>query len=90
MDLIDLVPWLETNGVLTLLETESIKACTTPYKQNVHLLKLMMMKSNEQIQTFIQGLIECNQAHLAQEMDPEGDNKNHSQMSIFLLVNFVY
>ena len=73
LELTELVPWLLTNDVLTTYDYQSIKACVLPYKQNCCLLDLMMMKSDQQIQTFIQGLIECNQTHLAQQLDPEGN-----------------
>ena len=73
LDLTELVPWLLTNEVLTSYDSQSIKACVSPYKQNCCLLDLMMMKSDQQIQTFIQGLIECNQRHLAQRVDPSGN-----------------
>ena len=73
LDLTELVPWLLTSGVLTYYDSQSIKACVSPYKQNCCLLDLMMMKSDQQIQTFIQGLIECNQRHLAQRVDPSGN-----------------
>ena len=73
LDLTELVPWLLTNDVLTSYDSQSIKACVSSYKQNCCLLDLMMMKSYQQIQTFIQGLIECNQRHLAHRVDPSGN-----------------
>ena len=73
LELTELVPWLLTNEVLTSYDSQSIKACRTSYKQNCCLLDLMMMKSDQQIQTFIQGLIECNQRHLAHEIDQSGN-----------------
>ena len=72
MDLTELLPWLQSNEVITMYDTDSIKAYRTSFRQNSYLLDLLMMKSDQQIQTFIQGLIECNQAHLAQQLDPEG------------------
>ena len=72
MDLTELIPWLQAYDVLTNYEAESIKACVTSFKQNCCLLDLMMMKSDHQIQTFIQGLTECNQRHLATQIDPSG------------------
>ena len=73
LELTELVPWLLTNEVLTSYDSQSIKACVSPYKQNCCLLDLMMMKSDQQIQTFIQGLIECHQRHLAQKVDTSGN-----------------
>ena len=72
LDLTELVPWLLTNDVLTSYDSQSIKACVSSYKQNCCLLDLMMMKSDQQIQTFIQGLLKCNQTHLAQQLYPDG------------------
>ena len=73
LELTELLHWLAVNDVLTSYDYLSIKACVSPYKQNCCLLDLMMMKSDQQTQTFIQGLIECNQTHLAQQLDPEGN-----------------
>ena len=73
MVLTELIPWLQSNDVLTNHEAESIKACVTSFKQNCCLLDWLQTKSSLQIQTFVQGLIECNQTHLAQQLDPEGN-----------------
>ena len=72
MVLIELIPWLLSNDVLTSYDAQSIKACHSSFRQNCRLLDLMMMKSDQQIQTFIKGLIECDQANLAQEIDVGG------------------
>ena len=73
MVLTELIPWLQSYDVLTIHETDSIKACVTSFKQNCCLLDCLQTKSIPQIQTFILGLIECNQTHLAQQLDPEGN-----------------
>ena len=73
MDLTELLPWLQSNNVFTMHDTDFIKAYRTSFKQNCCLLDLMMTKSDHEIQTFIQGLIECNQRHLAQKVDPSGN-----------------
>ena len=72
MDLIELIPWLQSYDVLEVHEVDFIKTCRTSFKQNCCLLDLMMMKSNQQILTFIQGLKECNQYHLAEKLNPAG------------------
>ena len=73
MDLTELIPWLQSYDVLTVHETESIKACVTSFKQSCCLLDYLQRKSSLQLETFIQGLIECNQSHLAQKIDPSGN-----------------
>ena len=73
LDQTELLPWLQTYDVLTIHEAESIKACVTSFKQNYSLMDCIQRKSNLQLETFIQGLIECNQRHLARKIDPSGD-----------------
>ena len=75
MVLTELIPWLQSYDVLTILEAESIKACVTSFKQNCCLLDYLQRKSSLQLETFIQGLIECNQTHLARHLDPEGNGQ---------------
>ena len=73
MDLTELIPWLQSNDVITNHEADTIKACVTSFKQNCCLLDCLQRKSSLQLETFIQGLIESNQTHLAQQLNPEGN-----------------
>ena len=75
MVLTELIPWLQSCNVLTNHEAESITSCVTSFKQNCCLLECLQRKSSLQLDTFIQGLIECNQTHLAQHLDPEGNGQ---------------
>ena len=73
MVLTELIPWLQSYDVLTDHEAQFIKACVTSFKQNCCLLECLHRKSSLQLETFIQGLIESNQSHLAQKIDPSGN-----------------
>ena len=87
MDLTQLFPWLQSNDVLTMQDTASIQAYRTSFRQNSHLLDLMTMKSDQQIQTFIQGLIECNQKHLVWQL--EGNIIFYSVMPYYIIVLYI-
>ena len=77
LELTELIPWLQSYEVLSSHDSQSINACVTEYKNNCCLLDHLEMKSDQQIQTFIQGLRECNQVHLAQKIDFSGTCIKH-------------
>jgi hypothetical protein len=70
LDLDELLPWLQGEGILSRLDQEKIEGEKAAYEQKRILLDILQTKPEEQLEIFIQGLIECNQIHLAKLIDP--------------------
>ena len=73
LDQTDLLDHLLGERVVTTSDAEAIKAEKGDKKQNCCLLDMLQSKSLTQIERFIKCLMATNQAHLAKELDPNGN-----------------
>ena len=74
LSLTQLLDYLHSEEVITMLDVDKIRAEKGFYKQNCCLLYILQTKSPSQIKTFIDSLVKTNQKHLAQKIDANGNN----------------
>ena len=77
MELNELFPWLQKRNVISDWEADNIDMFSSTSSKNFCLLEYLYSKSEDQINLFVQGLVECDQAHLAELIDPSSKYFKH-------------